>query len=146
LNKSRLTANEQILSSIKENDYANAAKLLLQMQVNEWDKLDEGYKSLSSLKTKSFWFNGFKIKVQFNAGRIFSTSAKVDVDSIKNRSCFLCEKNLPAEQKGIKLLAILILFSLNILQLLPQITNCRKYHLRSVILFYSRNCFRITTH
>jgi len=104
LNKSRLTTNEQVLYSIKEGDYANAAKLLLQMQINEWNKLDEGYKSLSSLKTKSFWFDGFKIKIQFNAGRIFSTSAKVDVDSIKNRSCFLCENNLPAEQKGIRLL------------------------------------------
>ncbi len=40
-----------------------------------------------------------KIKIQFNVGRIFSTSAKVDMDSIKNRSCFLCEKNLPEEQK-----------------------------------------------
>jgi hypothetical protein len=104
LNKSRLTTNNQIFSYIKVDDYATAAKLLLQTQINEWDKLDEGYKNLSTIKTKSFWFNGFKIKIQFNAGRIFSTSAKVDVDSIKNRSCFLCEKNLPEEQKGIKLL------------------------------------------
>ena len=104
MNKSRLTTNNQIFSYIKVDDYATAAKLLLQTQINEWDKLDEGYKNLSTIKTKSFWFNGFKIKIQFNAGRIFSTSAKVDVDSIKNRSCFLCEKNLPEEQKGIKLL------------------------------------------
>ena len=53
---------------------------------------------------KTFLFDGFKIKIQFNEGRIYSTSAKVDVDSVKNRSCFLCENNLPEEQKGIKLL------------------------------------------
>ena len=47
-------------------------------------------------------FNGFKVNIQYNAGRIYSTSAKVD--SIKNRSCFLCGKNLPEKQKGIKLL------------------------------------------
>ena len=104
MNKSRSTTNKQVLTFLTENDYANAVKLLLQIQINKWDKLEEGYNNLSSLKTKTVWFNGFKIKIQFNAGRIFSTSAKVDVDSIKNRSCFLCEKNLPEEQKGIKLL------------------------------------------
>ncbi len=104
MNKSRLTTNNQILSSIKENDYASAARLLLQVQINEWDKLDDGYKNLSSLKIKSFWFDSYKVKIQYNAGRIYSTSAKVDVDSIKDRSCFLCDKNLPEEQKGIKLL------------------------------------------
>jgi len=104
LNKSKSTTNKQILTLLNENDYANAAKLLLQIQINEWDKLADGYKNLSSLKTKTFLFDGFNIKIQFNAGRIYSTSAKVDVDSVKNRSCFLCENNLPEEQKGIKLL------------------------------------------
>lgn len=104
MNKLRSTTNKQILTFLNENDYANAAKLLLQTQINEWDKLNDGYKNLSSLKTKYFRFDSYKIKIQFNEGRIYSTSAKVDVDSIKNRSCFLCEKNLPEEQKGIKLL------------------------------------------
>jgi ATP adenylyltransferase/5',5'''-P-1,P-4-tetraphosphate phosphorylase II len=104
LNKSRSTTNKQVLTFLNENDYANAVKLLLQTQINEWDKLEEGYKNLSSLKTKTFWFDGFKIKIQLNTERIHSTSAKVDVDSIKKRSCFLCENNLPEEQKGIELL------------------------------------------
>ncbi len=104
MNKSRSTTNKQILNILNENEYANAAKLLLQIQIKEWDHLDDGYKNLSSLKTKSFRFDSYNIKIQFNAERIYSTSAKVDVDSIKNRSCFLCEKNLPEEQKGIKLL------------------------------------------
>jgi ATP adenylyltransferase/5',5'''-P-1,P-4-tetraphosphate phosphorylase II len=104
LNKSRSTTNKQVLTFLNKNDYANAVKLLLQAQIKEWNKLEEGYKNLSSLKTKTFWFDGFKIKIQFNAERIFSTSAKVDADSIKTRSCFLCEKSLPKEQKGIWLL------------------------------------------
>ena len=104
MNKSRSTTNKQILTFLNGNDHASAVKLLLQIQISQWDKLEEGYKNLSSLKTKTFWFDGFKIKIQFNADRIFSTSAKVDADSIKKRSCFLCEKNLPKEQKGIKLL------------------------------------------
>ena len=104
MNKSRLTTNKQIVTFLNEKDYANAAKLLLQIQINEWDKLDEGYKNLSSIKTKSFRFDSYKVKFQYNAGRIYSTSAKVDVDSIRNRNCFLCGKNLPEEQKGIKML------------------------------------------
>jgi len=104
LNKLRLTKSEQVISLINDNDFANAANLLLQIQITEWDKLDNGYKNLSSLKIKSFWFDSYKINIQFNAERIYSTSAKVDVDSIRNRSCFLCEINLPEEQKGIKIL------------------------------------------
>jgi len=104
LNKSKSTTNKQILTLLNENDYSNAAKLLLQIQINEWDKLDDGYKNLSSLKTKSFLFDSYKINIQYNAGRIYSTSAKIDVDSIKNRSCFLCENNLPEAQRGIMLL------------------------------------------
>jgi hypothetical protein len=104
LNKSKSTTNKQVLTFLNERDYANAVKLLLQIQINDWDKLEEGYKNLSSLKTKTFWFDGFNIKIQLNKERIYSTSAKVDMDSIKKRSCFLCEKNLPEDQKGIILL------------------------------------------
>ena len=104
MSKSRSTTNKQVIALLKENDYANAAKLLIQTQICEWDKLEKGYKNLSSVKTKTFQFDGFKIKIQLNRKRIYSTSAKVDVNSIKNRRCFLCEKNLPEEQKGIKLL------------------------------------------
>jgi len=104
LSRSRSTTNKQVLTFLNEYDYASAVKLLLQTQIIEWDKLEVGYKNLLSVKTKTIWFDGFKIKIQLNKERIYSTSAKVDTDSIKNRSCFLCEKNLPQEQKGIKLL------------------------------------------
>jgi hypothetical protein len=40
--------------------------------------------------------------VQFNPRRIVSSAAKVDEQAIKNRKCFLCRENLPAEQKGIE--------------------------------------------
>jgi hypothetical protein len=63
--------------------------------------LSSGFKSLETVKSKSFQFDGFKIKAQFNAGRITSTSAKVDPKSISERKCFLCAENLPIEQEGI---------------------------------------------
>ena len=39
--------------------------------------------------------------LQFNPGRIVSTSANVDARSIQERKCFLCVENLPEPQKGI---------------------------------------------
>src|ERR1035441_2408759 len=63
--------------------------------------LRSGYHTLQSVRTKVYDFGGFQIKVQFNPGRLISTSAKVDATSIKERKCFLCRKNLPLAQRGI---------------------------------------------
>jgi len=96
-----LTEDQLIMNLVEENNYSDAAKRLFEIQKEEWQMLAEGIKSLETVKSKSFQFNGFKIKAQFNAGRITSTSAKVDPISISERKCFLCAENLPEEQKGI---------------------------------------------
>ena len=96
-----LFENEKADASIGENNYGNAAKILLENQKKEWKQLADGYSSLDSVQVKTFNFDGFKIKVQFNPGRIISSSAKIDAESINNRKCFLCYENLPEEQKGI---------------------------------------------
>lgn len=111
MSESRIITNENVLALLKVEDYVNAAKQLLRLQRKDWSQLDSGYKNLISIKTKSFWFNGFKIGLQFNQGRFKSTSAKVDADTIQNRKCFLCDENLPIEQKGIKILPGYILLS-----------------------------------
>lgn len=61
----------------------------------------EGFDSLKSIKEKKILYEDFTIRVQFNPQRIKSSSARVDPESIKERKCFLCIKNLPEEQKGI---------------------------------------------
>ncbi|MCL5030424.1 MAG: DUF4922 domain-containing protein [Bacteroidetes bacterium] len=96
-----LFLNNEIISFINKNDYGSAAKYLLEQQKKDWKQLADGYKSLESVQTKRFEFDGFEFRIQFNPGRIISSSAKVDAQSIKNRKCFLCFENLPAEQKGI---------------------------------------------
>ncbi|MCH7722867.1 MAG: DUF4922 domain-containing protein [Bacteroidetes bacterium] len=111
MSESRIITNENVLALLKVEDYVNAAKQLLRLQRKDWSQLDSGYKNLTSIKTKSFWFDGFKIGLQFNQGRFKSTSAKVDADTIQNRKCFLCDENLPIEQKGIKILPGYILLS-----------------------------------
>ena len=96
-----LSADKTILSLINENNFSDAAKRLFEIQKEDWQMLRVGVQSLETVKSKSFQFDGFKIKAQFNAGRIISTSAKVDPKSISERKCFLCIENLPDEQKGI---------------------------------------------
>lgn len=90
-----------IRAFIEKNKFADAARALLKNQKENWEQLSEGYKSLVTVKSKIFSFEGFEIKVQHNNKRIVSSSAKVDDESIKKRECFLCKENLPEKQKGI---------------------------------------------
>jgi hypothetical protein len=96
-----LTNDFQIKNYLENNNFADAAKRLFEIQSVEWPMLKAGFQSLETVKSKSFQFGGYKIKAQFNAGRITSTSAKVDPKSISERKCFLCIENLPAEQRGV---------------------------------------------
>ena len=86
---------------VSGNDPASKAHGLLQQQKGVWEMLRTGYDTLQSVRTKVHDFGEFQIKVQFNAGRLISTSAKVDAASIKERKCFLCTDNLPSAQRGI---------------------------------------------
>ena len=79
---------------------ADAKNLLLE-QLQEWEQVRLNYEALANVESKDFSFDGFVIKVQFNPGRIQSSSAKVDTKSIQERKCFLCPANLPLVQKGI---------------------------------------------
>lgn len=96
-----LTKDDNIIELISQNNFSDAAKLLFEKQTLDWPQLASGVETLQTVKEKSFLCNGFTIKAQFNAGRMISTSAKVDPKSIKERKCFLCQENLPSEQKGI---------------------------------------------
>ena len=77
------------------------ALALLEQQKTVWELLRNNYEDLRSIQIRNFSFNDIKIRLQFNPGRIRSTSAKVDSESIKERKCFLCIENLPDEQMGI---------------------------------------------
>lgn len=100
----KILNDPQIETFNNNDDYSSAAEYLFNSQLNNWQLLKNNYEKLRNVQIKSFWFDGFKLKVQFNPGRIKSTSAQVDEDSIKNRKCFLCLENLPPEQKCILLL------------------------------------------
>ncbi len=80
---------------------AGEAQALLLQQQSVWELARLGYRSLAGVRTKIFDYDGIAFRVQCNAGRMKSTSAKVDERSIASRPCFLCEANLPPEQKGV---------------------------------------------
>lgn len=80
---------------------SSKALALLEQQKTVWALLRKNYDDPESIQIKNFNFNDIKIRLQFNPGRIRSTSAKVDSESIKERKCFLCLENLPEEQVSI---------------------------------------------
>jgi hypothetical protein len=76
-------------------------RLLLGQQKLTWPQLTTGYASLETIRLREIQCEGFSVWLQFNPGRIVSTGAKVDAQSIRERRCFLCVENLPEPQKGI---------------------------------------------
>lgn len=72
-------------------------------QLQQWPVTAVRYKELAEVQTRWFDFQDFQVSVVYNPGRVRSSTAKVDVQSIKERPCFLCLKNRPVEQIGIDL-------------------------------------------
>lgn len=66
-----------------------------------WPLAGANFKGLEQVEEKSFQFDGFEIRIQYNSERIRSSVAKVDQASVAARPCFLCNQNRPPEQEGI---------------------------------------------
>ena len=81
---------------------ADRVRALLSYQKRIWKDLSDNYESLENILVKEYEFDHFSVKVQYNGNRFNSTTADVGPDAIKKRSCFLCLKNLPKEQTGIR--------------------------------------------
>ncbi len=97
----RFITGDLLTPYLRGETLADRAQALLLQQNDAWDLARDGYRTLESVKTKTFLFDGFVVKVQFNPGRLVSSSAKVDPESIRERPCFLCERSLPPEQKAL---------------------------------------------
>lgn len=83
------------------SDYANLASQLLKEQKSEWKDLGDNYDSLKKIKMRTFQYDGFTLKIQFNSQRKASIFAKIDEETIQKRKCFLCKENRPKEQREI---------------------------------------------
>lgn len=108
---------------------------LFHEQVSNWELARANFEGLKTVQTKSFSFNDFEIKVQFNPARIVSSGAKVDAKTIAERKCFLCTENRPAEQKEVEAGDYIIL--VNPFPIFPEhFTIPRKEHVDQQILPY----------
>lgn len=74
-----------------------------QNQLNTWPAAQQGYEALKESEQQTLFTGNAALRVQFNKGRMTSTSAKVDAKSIQERPCFLCTANRPQEQTGLSL-------------------------------------------
>lgn len=97
----RFVTTDMLAPYMRGEGLADRALALLLQQIDAWGLARTGYRALEAVKTKTFLFDGFVVKVQYNPGRLVSTSAKTDPHSISRRPCFLCQHNLPHEQKAI---------------------------------------------
>ncbi len=95
-----ITAEE--LSEYGKVDTLNdQAFTLVKQQRSAWKLAGDNYAALWEVQTRIFDFGHFHIVAQHNPGRMRSSAAKTDAQSIESRPCFLCVQNLPEEQKAI---------------------------------------------
>ena len=108
---------------------------LLHEQVSNWELARTNFAGLKTVRTKSFDFGDFEVKVQFNPARIVSSGAKVDAKTIAERKCFLCTENRPTEQNSVDAGDYLVL--VNPFPIFPEhFTIPRKEHVDQLIKPY----------
>jgi ATP adenylyltransferase/5',5'''-P-1,P-4-tetraphosphate phosphorylase II len=76
-------------------------ELLFQDQIAKWPLAAANYQALEKILIKDFDIDGVHIRLQCNPSRITSAAANISKTTIKERPCFLCAKNRPAEQAGL---------------------------------------------
>ncbi len=74
---------------------------LLSEQKKDWLDLREGHELLKNVRERDLSCRGFSVRLQYNPGRIKSSTADVSEKKAKDRRCFLCLGHLPEGQKGI---------------------------------------------
>jgi len=97
----RRLLSDRELPGFAGSDLASRAHALLEQQKETWPLFGQSYAALDQVKTRTVDMGDFSMRVQWNAARIVSSSAKVDDASIRARKCFLCVANLPVEQRGL---------------------------------------------
>src|SRR4030042_3934652 len=74
---------------------------LLAEQKKAWLDLRKGCDSLKEVRERNVSCRGFSVRLQYNPGRMKSSTADVDLRNRNGRQCFLCLEQLPVGQKGV---------------------------------------------
>ncbi|MDL2231620.1 DUF4922 domain-containing protein [Porphyromonadaceae bacterium OttesenSCG-928-L07] len=91
-------------SPLQKNNLEEQVFKLFHSQLYEWEMLREKYDELKKIKVRSIPLSKCTLYATFNPARKRSSISKTDIKSIRERPCFLCEKNRPKEQRGIVIL------------------------------------------
>lgn len=75
-----------------------AVNTAIERQLAMWPMAKANYDRLSGCRRRSWTLGGLEGAVQYNPARIVSTGADTRPEKIKERVCFLCGSNRPAEQ------------------------------------------------
>ncbi len=70
-------------------------------QAGCWSRLASSLGQLPEVRVRSLDLADRGAAVQFNPGRVTSTTARVDEAHVAKRPCFLCPPNLPPEERGL---------------------------------------------
>lgn len=83
------------------SSFSKKVHIFFKEQLEEWHLAAKNYEALKQIKVRNFHYGNFDVKVQFNPARLTSGLAKTDPQSIRERKCFLCPANRPAEQRSL---------------------------------------------
>lgn len=83
------------------DDLAPLVERLLAEQRRDWALLQEHVEALSRVQLRRLDCGDSHVLVQSNPARHRSSAARVDTSFVARRPCFLCEPNLPPEERGI---------------------------------------------
>lgn len=73
-----------------------------QSQIQDWPLAAANFKGLEKVQERTYSYEEFVIRTQFNPERMRSSVAEVDKKTIAARQCFLCNENRPLEQGSIE--------------------------------------------
>lgn len=84
----------------KDLSLVSLCQSLYDSQKISWSRLADVCRDLAGVQSRKLYGDN-KVYLQYNPARAQNSGAAVDEASIRKRPCFLCQDNLPQEQKGI---------------------------------------------
>jgi len=102
---SHILAGDKLLAPYAETaalpSLAGRLSAFIRQQLATWPELRDAHEGLRQSLYKSLFLADLEVRLQHNAFRMKSSSAKVDWQSIEKRPCFLCPDNLYPHQRAL---------------------------------------------
>jgi hypothetical protein len=89
----------------EESNWDKKIQLIYEQQLQTWNMAKNHYNHFNSVINRRIIVDDNEVIIQHNPARARSTCADLSKKAIETRKCFLCNSNLPEEQKGILILS-----------------------------------------